>query len=57
MGYVGDKFDTADIRFSTGLGVLWVSPIGPLKIMFALPLRKAPGDSTQTVQFSVGGQF
>jgi outer membrane protein insertion porin family len=57
MGYVGDKFDTADFRFSTGLGVFWVSPIGPLKIMFALPLRKQAGDSTQTVQFSVGGQF
>jgi outer membrane protein insertion porin family len=57
MGYVGDKFDTADFRFSTGLGVLWVSPLGPLKIMFGLPLRKKEGDSTQSVQFTVGGQF
>jgi outer membrane protein insertion porin family len=57
MGYVGDKFDTADIRFSTGLGVHWVSPLGPLKVVFALPLRKAPGDSTQTIQFTVGGVF
>ena len=57
MGYVGDKFDTADVRFSTGLGVHWVSPLGPLKVVFALPLRKAPGDSTQTIQFTVGGVF
>jgi outer membrane protein insertion porin family len=57
MGYVGDKFATADFRFSAGLGVLWVSPLGPLKIMFGLPLRKKEGDSTQSVQFTVGGQF
>jgi outer membrane protein insertion porin family len=57
MGYVGDKFDSADVRFSTGLGVHWVSPLGPLKIMFGFPLRKQPGDSTQSIQFTVGGVF
>ena len=57
MGYVGDKFETSDLRFSTGLSVNWVSPLGPLKIVFGYPLRKKEGDSTQTVQFTVGGVF
>jgi outer membrane protein insertion porin family len=57
MGYVGDKFDSADVRFSTGVGVHWVSPLGPLRIMFGFPLRKQPGDSTQSIQFTVGGVF
>jgi outer membrane protein insertion porin family len=57
MGYVGDKFDTADLRFSTGLGVHWISPLGPLRIMFGFPLRKKEGDSTQLIQFTVGGVF
>jgi outer membrane protein insertion porin family len=57
MGYVGDKFDSTEIRFSTGLGMLWVSPLGPLKLVVALPLHKQPGDQTQKFQFTVGGLF
>ena len=57
MGYVGDKFDSAEMRYSAGVGLLWVSPLGPLKIVFAAPLRKEPGDQTQKFQFTVGGTF
>jgi outer membrane protein insertion porin family len=57
MGYVGDKFDSAEIRFSAGLGMLWVSPLGPLKLVVAAPLSKQPGDQTQRFQFTVGGLF
>jgi outer membrane protein insertion porin family len=57
MGYVGDKFDSADIRYSTGLGILWISPLGPLRMAIAFPLRKQAGDRTQPFQFTVGGVF
>ena len=43
---------TADaLRYSAGFGLSWVSPIGPLRIAFAVPLRKRPGDRIQHWQF------
>ena len=39
------------LRYSTGLGFSWLSPIGPLRIAFAVPLRKRPGDRIQHWQF------
>ena len=46
-----------DLRASAGIGVSWISPVGPLRIAFAKPLRKQTGDKTQTVQFSIGTAF
>jgi outer membrane protein insertion porin family len=57
MGYVGDKFDTDLLRFSAGAGLFWASPLGPLKISVAKPLRKLPFDVEQKFQFTVGGIF
>ena len=31
--------------------------VGPLRIAYALPLRKQDGDDTETIQFSFGPQF
>jgi len=45
------------LRFSAGLGVTWVSPFGPLKLVFAKPLNAQPGDNTETLQFQLGQQF
>ena len=57
-GMVGDDFvNSKDLRYSTGVSLLWVSPLGPLKISIAAPLRKQPLDRTQVFQFSVGGVF
>jgi outer membrane protein insertion porin family len=39
------------------VSVLWVSPMGPLKISLALPLRSKPGDVKQPFQFTFGGAF
>jgi len=46
-----------DFRFSTGLAVLWVSPLGPLKVSVGLPIADKPGDRTQPFQFTIGGVF
>jgi outer membrane protein insertion porin family len=54
---VGDKLDFEELRYSAGLSLLWVSPMGPLKISIAAPLRKRPLDSTQVFQFTIGGVF
>ena len=47
----------ADMRASVGIGVSWISPIGPLKFSIAKPIRTRPGDQTQTFQFTVGTAF
>jgi len=55
---VGDgKIQGEDLRYSTGLSLSWVSPLGPLKISIGVPLHKQPLDRTQVFQFTVGGVF
>ena len=56
-GMVADTYDAGEMRYSTGLSVLWVSPFGPLKVSAAKPLKSKPGDSTQIFQFTFGGAF
>lgn len=46
-----------DLRTSTGLGISWISPVGPLRIAYALPLRKRPGDKIERLQFQIGTSF
>lgn len=59
-GYVwgeGGKVDFGDMRYSTGLGFSWSSPVGPLKFSMARPLNKKPGDDVQKFQFQMGSVF
>jgi outer membrane protein insertion porin family len=46
-----------ELRVSTGVGVSWVSPVGPLRFALARPIRKFAGDKTQTIQFQIGTTF
>jgi len=54
---VNDSYDFGELRYSTGLGLSWISPFGPLKLVFAKPLNSKSGDNTQTIQFQLGQQF
>jgi len=56
-GYAGDKFSLDQLRYSTGLGLFWASPVGPLKISVGVPLHKLADDRTQLFQFTLGGVF
>src|SRR5262249_53962469 len=47
----------SDLRSSAGFGIAWISPIGPLKLSYALPLRREPGDRLQRFQFQIGTGF
>ncbi len=53
----GEKVTFGDFRYSTGLGIAWVSPIGPMKISYAFPLKNKPGDRLQRFQFQIGTGF
>jgi outer membrane protein insertion porin family len=46
-----------DLRASYGLGISWISPVGPLRIAIANPLRKQPGDRIERFQFQIGTSF
>jgi len=52
-----EKFRTADLRASAGLGLSWISPIGPLRLAAAYPVRKFAGDRIQKLQFQIGTSF
>ncbi len=45
------------LRYSTGMAVTWISPIGPLKISYGLPLNRQPNDKSQKFQFTLGSIF
>ena len=51
------KLTASDLRASVGVGLSWISPIGPLRIAFANPLRKQAGDRIQKLQFQIGTSF
>jgi outer membrane protein insertion porin family len=45
------------LRASVGLGLSWVSPVGPLKLSFGQPVKKLPRDKIQRLQFQIGTAF
>lgn len=47
----------SSLRFATGFGVAWISPIGPLKLSLAFPMHRQPGDFVQRFQFQIGTGF
>jgi len=51
------NYSLAELRASTGVGISWISPVGPLRLAFAKPLRKEPGDRIQALQFQIGTAF
>jgi outer membrane protein insertion porin family len=52
-----EKMSFSDLRASVGVGVSWISPVGPLRIAIAHPLRKFAGDRIQRAQFQLGASF
>jgi outer membrane protein insertion porin family len=52
-----DAFDAGELRASTGVALLWRSPMGPIAISYAFPLRTQPFDEVERLQFSFGGTF
>ena len=51
------KFDSDAFRASAGVGVSWISPMGPLRFAFAVPVRKKAGDRIEKFQFQIGTSF
>jgi outer membrane protein insertion porin family len=45
------------IRSATGIGVDWLTPVGPLNFSFAKPITKADTDKTESFRFNLGTTF
>jgi len=59
-GSINEKvsnFDLDEVRMSTGLAFLWLTPVGPLGVYAAKPLLKKSGDKVKTVEFTLGTSF
>ncbi|PIT53469.1 outer membrane protein assembly factor BamA [Snodgrassella alvi] len=46
-----------EVRYSAGLAITWLSPMGPLKFSYAYPIHKKPEDQLQRFQFQLGTTF
>jgi outer membrane protein insertion porin family len=53
----GEKLAVSNLRYSAGIGISWISPIGPLKLSYGFPLNAKPFDSKQQFQFQLGTGF
>ncbi|HEY4559850.1 MAG TPA: outer membrane protein assembly factor BamA, partial [Lysobacter sp.] len=64
-----DSFDAGELRASTGIALMWRSPMGPISISYAFPIKKEDairdangnliqeGDELERLQFTFGGTF
>ncbi len=53
----GEKMDFSSLRASAGFGLSWVSPVGPLKLSWGVPIKAQPNDRIQRFQFQIGTAF
>ncbi len=49
--------DSSKIRSSTGLGLDWLTPVGPLSFSLTKPITKKSTDKTETFRFNLGTTF
>tara|TARA_B100001250_G_scaffold288276_1_gene250069 strand:+ start:1278 stop:3524 length:2247 start_codon:yes stop_codon:yes gene_type:complete len=49
--------DDSKIRSSTGIGLDWFTPVGPLTFSLAIPITKEHTDETETLRFNIGTSF
>jgi len=52
-----EKISTDTLRSSAGVGLSWISPVGPLKLSWGKPLKVQRNDRIQRFQFQIGTAF
>jgi outer membrane protein insertion porin family len=57
-GNAYDKMhDFGKLRYTTGLGVRWISPMGPIRLEWGYNLDKKPGEESSRFEFAFGTFF
>ncbi|WP_296018463.1 outer membrane protein assembly factor BamA [uncultured Agrobacterium sp.] len=49
--------DDSSIRASAGIGIMWASPFGPLRVDYAVPIAKESYDEEQRFRFGMSNTF
>ena len=49
--------DLGELRYSVGVGLSWLTALGPLGFSLAMPLNSDSADDTQVFQFTLGQSF
>ena len=57
VDYNSSLDDDGKFRSSVGLGIDWMTPVGPLNFTFAQPITKESTDKTETFRFNLGTTF
>jgi outer membrane protein insertion porin family len=52
-----EKIKFNELRSSVGLGLSWISPMGPLRFSYAFPVKRQVTDKIQRLQFQIGTSF
>ncbi|MCG8378252.1 MAG: outer membrane protein assembly factor BamA [Proteobacteria bacterium] len=52
-----EDIELDEIRVSTGLGAIWISPFGAVSVNFAVPLNDKSTDQVENFQFTFGTSF
>ena len=52
-----EKINFNELRSSIGVGLSWISPMGPLRFSYALPMKRQVADKIQRLQFQIGTSF
>ncbi len=55
--YSVNVLDVPSMRVGAGLGVQWVSPFGPIRVDYAIPVASQYFDKTQNLRFGFGTRF
>ncbi len=53
----GESVTASSLRVSAGVGLSWISPVGPLKLSYGSPIQADPKDRIQKFQFQIGTAF
>ena len=57
VDYFSGDDEGSEIRSSIGLGLDWLTPVGPLNFTLATAITKAESDKTETFRFNLGTTF
>jgi outer membrane protein insertion porin family len=52
-----EKISLSELRSSYGVGLSWISPMGPLRFSYAMPIKRQVTDKIQRLQFQIGTSF
>ena len=52
-----DPIRLSELRASMGVGLSWISPMGPLKFSYGVPIKRRTDDKIQKLQFQIGTSF